>query len=122
MLIVMDSIHCIALHNFWRWPVLQQKSWISGWQVVRMGAHPLHQRCLELYSCVASACRVCAGRGAGVAALRRAALYGLLQAAAVEAMLAVGEPHLAAERTASCLADHRLAQSAALQGMSITLE
>ena len=74
-----------------------------------MGAHPLHQRCLELYSCLASACRVCARRGAGVAALRRAALYGLLQAAAVEAMLAVGEPRLAAERTASCLSKQSVA-------------
>ena len=68
-----------------------------------MGAHPLHQRCLELYSCLASACRVCARQGAGVTALRRAALYGMLQAAAAEAMLAVGEPHLAIESTASCL-------------------
>ena len=74
-----------------------------------MGAHPLHQRCLELYSCLASACRVCARRGAGVAALRRATLYGLLQAAAVEAMLAVGDSRLAAERKASCLSKQTVA-------------
>ena len=55
-----------------------------------MGAHPFHHRCLELYSCLASACRVCAKTGVGCAALRRAALYGLLQSAAAEAMLAVG--------------------------------
>ncbi len=55
-----------------------------------MGAHPFHHRCLELYSCLASACRVCAKTGASGAALRRAALYGLLQSAAAEAMLAVG--------------------------------
>lgn len=55
-----------------------------------MGAHPFHHRCLGLYSCLASACRVCAKTGAGCTALRRAALYGLLQSAAAEAMLAVG--------------------------------
>ena len=86
-----------------------------------MGAHPLHQRCLELYSCLASACRVCARRGAGVAALRRAALYGLLQAAAAEAMLAVGEAHLAAERTASCMGSQGIACYAASQALSTSL-
>ena len=59
-------------------------------QAVAMGAHPFHHRCLEVYSCLASACRVCAKTGAGCAAMRRAALYGLLQSAAAEAMLAVG--------------------------------
>ena len=62
-------------------------------QTVAAGAHPFHHRCLELYSCLASACRVCARLGAGLVALRRATLYGLLQAAAAEAMLAVGESH-----------------------------
>ncbi len=56
-----------------------------------MGAHPFHYRCLELYSCLTSACRVCAKTGGGCAALHRAALYGLMQSAAAEAMLAVGE-------------------------------
>ena len=55
-----------------------------------MGAHPFHHRCLELYSCLASACRVCAKTGAGCIALRQAALYGLMQSAGAEAMLAVG--------------------------------
>ena len=59
-------------------------------QAVGMGAHPFHHHCLELYSCLTSACRVCAQKGVGLAALRRAVLYGMLQAAAAEAMLAVG--------------------------------
>ena len=59
-------------------------------QAVAMGAHPFHHHCLELYSCLTSACRVCAKKGMGLAALRRAVLYGMLQAAAAEAMLAVG--------------------------------
>ena len=58
--------------------------------------HPYHARCLDIYACLASACRVCARSGVGIGAksgtvaLRRAALYGLLQAGAAEAMLAVG--------------------------------
>ncbi|CAL5227795.1 g10818 [Coccomyxa viridis] len=69
------------------WAVLEA----GIFKAVAMGAHPFHHRCLELYSCLASACRVCAKTGASGAALRRAALYGLLQSAAAEAMLAVGE-------------------------------
>ena len=53
--------------------------------------HPYHARLLDIYACLASACRVCARSGGiGLPALRRAALYGLLQAGAAEAMLAVG--------------------------------
>lgn len=55
-----------------------------------MGVHPYHYRCLDLYACLTSACRVCAKLGAGRVALRRAAMYALLQAGAVEAVLAVG--------------------------------
>lgn len=57
-----------------------------------MGVHPYHYRCLGLYACLASACRVCAKLGAGRVALRRAAMYTLLQAGAIEAVLAVGAP------------------------------
>lgn len=55
-----------------------------------MGVHPYHHRCLDVYACLASACRVCAKLGMGAAAMRRAALFGLLQAGAAEAVLAAG--------------------------------
>jgi hypothetical protein len=62
-----------------------------------MGVHPYHHRCLEFYSCLTSACRVCAKFGMGAAALRRAALFGLLQAGAAEAVVAAGlQPFLTA--------------------------
>jgi hypothetical protein len=72
------------------WPVLAPPD-----QAVRLGVHPYHARALDIYACLASACRVCARSGAldppmASAAQRRAALYGLLQAGAAEAALAVG--------------------------------
>ncbi|CAL8462486.1 g2019 [Coccomyxa elongata] len=60
-------------------------------QAVEMGVHPYHYRCLDLYACLTSACRVCAKLGARRVALQRAAMYALLQAGAAEAVLAVGE-------------------------------
>ena len=69
-------------------------------QAVALGVHPYHGRLLDVYACLASACRVCArSGGAGPGALRRAALYGLLQAGAAEAMLAVGVPALCIKRS-----------------------
>ena len=59
-------------------------------QAVEKGAHPYHYRCLALYACLVSACRVSAKLGAGRVALLRAAMYTLLQAGAAEAVLAVG--------------------------------
>ncbi|BDA46351.1 probable histone-lysine N-methyltransferase SMYD3 at N-terminal half [Coccomyxa sp. Obi] len=68
-------------------------------QAMDMGVHPYHYRCLDLYACLTSTCRVCAKLGAGRVALPRAAMYALLQAGAAEAVLAVGEygamPHAA---------------------------
>lgn len=55
-----------------------------------MGVHPYHYRCLDLYACLTSACRVCAKLGARRVALQSAAMYALLQAGAAEAVLAVG--------------------------------
>lgn len=73
-------------------------------KAVRSGVHPYHYCCLDLYGCLASACRVAGKRGRGARALRWAALAGLLHAGATESLLAAGEhsPSALASVCAEC--------------------